>query len=307
MLGALAGIGAGLSALDSITGYSAKRQAELDWKQWKRQFDYAADYNTPLNQRQRMVDANFNPSLMLGGSLQNTYTPGPQMGKATVTKPGEAISSTIPLLAQYQGIANAKAQEENTRADTQLKEQEWRQNDITNPINSDFLQSRLQGQQYKNEYQRIVNANQQDVYDLSKEGLDLKNQQTKKFISQMDTRFRTDIAKDLAAIRNIKKDTQLKESQRTGITSQNILRKAQTSLTQSQDTNTRLDSAIKALEMNMRKEGTSYSDNAVMRAITRVADKFRTAFNSSNTERQVEADKQMQLIEYILDPSRGGE
>jgi len=302
MLGAIAGVAAGAQLLDSVTGYSARRQADLDYESWKKQFDYASEYNTPANQRQRMIDANFNPSLMLGGNMVNTYSPSPQMGKATVSKPGEAIASTIPMLAQYQGISNAKAQEDNTRADTQLKEQLWRQNENTNPTRSDLLQSQLTGQQYKNEYQRIVNSNQQEVYELQKEGLDLKNEQTKKFISQMDTRYRTDIAKALEEIRNTAKDTQLKQAQIGAIDSQNTLREAQTSATKSQDVKTRIDSAVNALEMSMRKEGTSYSDNAVMRMISRLADKFRTSVIENNTQKQVEADKQLQLIEYILNP-----
>lgn len=302
MLGAIAGVAAGAGLLDSITGYSARRQADLDYESWKKQFDYAANYNTPANQRQRMIDANFNPSLMLGGNMVNTYSPSPQMGKATVSKPGEAIGSTIPMLAQYQGIANAKAQEENTRADTALKEQEWRQRDTTNLTNANLLDSRLIGQQYKNEYQRIVNANQQEVYDLQKEGIDLKNQQTVKFISQMDTRFRTDIAKALEDIRNTAKDTQLKQAQIGAIDSQNVLREAQTSATKSQDVKTRVDTAVQYLEMSMRQEGTSYTDSPVFRAITRLADKFRNAVLTNDTEKQVEADKQLQLIEHILRP-----
>lgn len=304
MLAALAGIGAGLNLLDSVTGYSAKRQNELDWKQWKRQFDYAAEYNSPINQRQRMVDANFNPSLMLGGNLTNTYSPNPQMGKGTISKPGEAIGSIIPQLAQFQGIQNAKAQEENIRSDTRLKEQEFRQNEETNPISRDFLESRLFGQQYRNEYQRIVNANQQEVYDLQKTGLDLKNKQTEKFISQMDTRFRTDIAQDLAKILNIKKDTELKDMQIKGIKSQNVLREAQTSLTQSQDAKTRMDTVINDMERRLRSEGTSYSDNPVMRTIQRKAAEFRDAFWNNETEKADQKAKELKLINWVLDPTR---
>lgn len=304
MLGALAGLAGGLSLLDSVTGYSAKRQNELDWQQWKKQFDYAAEYNSPINQRQRMIDANFNPSLMLGGNLTNTYSPNPQMGKGTVTKPGEALGSVIPQLAQFQGIQNAKAQEENIRSDTRLKEQEFRQNEETNPISRDFLESRLFGQQYRNEYQRIVNANQQDVFDLQKTGLDLKNKQTEKFISQMDRRFRIDISKGLAQIRNINKDTQLKETQRGGIESQNSLRKAQTSLTQSQDAKTRMDIVISDMERRLRNQGTSYSDNPVMRTIQRKAAEFRDAIWNNKREKAEQLDKELRLIEWILDPTQ---
>lgn len=133
-------IGAALiPALGSLlsTGINATSQGNMNRKNRKFQkemFDKTNEYNTPLNQVKRMKEAGLNPAMMYQGSPQNTAS------QVNAVK-GDAYQIPENLMADvYQKIANAdlaasktvpvtinidsaKANVENTLADTELKNQ----------------------------------------------------------------------------------------------------------------------------------------------------------------------------------------
>lgn len=290
ILAGLGGLAAAYSLYDQVTGTTAERNADLAYGQWKKQFDYASAYNTPANQRQRLIDGGYNPALAVGGNMTNTHSPNPQLGQAKHEAP-----NALPAIMAFQGIQNQKAQEALTRSQTDLNEQEFRYREDNNPTKGALLGSQLTGQNYRNEYQSIINANQQDVYDLQKQGMDLNNQQTRKFISQMDPKFRVEMSKAFAQLANIKEDTQLKEAQQTAIKSQNELRSSQTA-------STRAETITKAMEASARMKGTSYSDNPIMRSLIEIANGIKNRLKGSQQQKE-QAQKEATLLEWILDPS----
>lgn len=60
------GVGAAASAADTAVGAAlnqafANRNAKLQYKYWKKMFDYQSEYNSPKNQLSRLYDAGINP------------------------------------------------------------------------------------------------------------------------------------------------------------------------------------------------------------------------------------------------------
>lgn len=91
----LAGLGSSLvgGGLSYLTGRASQEHAaELQWQNWKRMFDYEAEYNKPINQLKRSAAAGVNPFVSPAGA-QMVGTSSMQMG-APAAAPG---ASPVPF------------------------------------------------------------------------------------------------------------------------------------------------------------------------------------------------------------------
>lgn len=276
-------VGGALNVANSvmdITGFNARRDASLQNKYWKQQFDYAAQYNSPAMQRQRLLEGQYNPALAYG-NMTNTQTGSPAgVGQHDYGKGVRELPASIMSMQQIQ---NLQAQQKNVEADTRLKDQEYQYLTLQNP-------NRLEGQEQKNTYQGLVNANYQSVVDLQKRGIFLKNAQTQQFISQMPVELKakvdninSQIALRLKQGEMINSNIGLNEVKKSNLRSQTILNEARTEseaskqgLMSAQKTATELKASLDDMERQMRQQGTTYSDDAVMRRLQMIADKLQT-------------------------------
>lgn len=138
-----AGLSGGSSVLNNIlgmkqsalnTGATIKHQtalAKYAYGQEMEQLKYMNEYNTPANQKQRLIDANLNPALMYKGQPQNTQTMIPRYQAPDVDYSGRKpmqVPDVGSLYMQYQDFRikdaqtnNLKAQNDNIQMDTALK------------------------------------------------------------------------------------------------------------------------------------------------------------------------------------------
>lgn len=110
----------------------AAYQAQLE----RQQFDYAAEYNSPVNQMARLKEAGLNPNLVYGnGSAVNTMSApsagssgsAPELDLDSAINSGmEVASKAINLKSAEQGIKNQKA-DENLKLE-QVKTEQEKQN-----------------------------------------------------------------------------------------------------------------------------------------------------------------------------------
>ena len=104
----------------------AQQQNQWNQEQWERE----NEYNTPVNQIQRMKDANLNPDLVYGnGAVQSISASSPQMTSGAPSSPVDMSvlgqKMTIGQAIEYSiRLATMKAQADNIRADTEKKRQE---------------------------------------------------------------------------------------------------------------------------------------------------------------------------------------
>ena len=127
MIGSL--IGAGISTIGNLVGAGinnnyAKSQMRLQNELNKEYFDYTSEYNSPFNQVGRLKAAGLNPALAVSNGVQNTQS---AVGSSTIPNPNYASSlgsdavNAANVAAQ---IETQKVQNDNTKADTNLKEEQ---------------------------------------------------------------------------------------------------------------------------------------------------------------------------------------
>ncbi len=165
-------IGAGTSLATAVGGLSklaSKRwRRDQDWlmgKQydhWQRMFDYEANYNSPLAQKNRMRDAGLNPNLMYGNGASSTgnvaMSPSssgtaPNVGSLA---PDRAIGSIGDTAMQIANLQLIKAQTRKINAEAEGQES-------VNPELHTEIQARIS--RLRAETQVLLNEN--DFYKLS--------------------------------------------------------------------------------------------------------------------------------------------
>lgn len=169
-------IGGGLSYL---TGRSSQeRAAELQWENWKKMFDYQAEYNKPVNQLKRSAAVGVNPFVsptgaqMVGMSSQQMGAPASAPGASAV--PFEFGSNFNQIL---QGLLNYRSSIGK---------------DIENSKLPEWFDAQIR--------EKLVHAGYEDVMS---QGQELANEITRLY-GKMEKR---------AQISNLMKDTLLKASQ----------------------------------------------------------------------------------------------
>lgn len=169
-------IGGGLSY---ITGRSSQeRAAELQWENWKRMFDYQADYNKPINQLKRSAQVGVNPFVSPTGaqmvSMNSQQIGAPAAAPGASPVPFEFGSNFNQIL---QGLLNYRSSVGK---------------DIENSKLSDWFDAQIR--------EKLVHAGYEDVMT---QGEEMANEITRLY-GKMEKR---------AKIQNIMKDTLLKASQ----------------------------------------------------------------------------------------------
>lgn len=130
----LAAVVAGASALGSLSSAYASDRAnqqniQFQWDMWNAN----NAYNHPLKQRERMVEAGFNPALMYGnGSVANTSSP---MNMPDV-KPVNPLSGVTDSLLTYAQFKINELQAENLKKDLEVKDSQILSN-TSNSLNRD--------------------------------------------------------------------------------------------------------------------------------------------------------------------------
>lgn len=247
LLGAIAG-----PVLDIASGvWSSERNrsqanAARDWQKYM--WDLNNSYNTPNAQKQRMIDAGMNPALMYQTQPQNT---------ASMPSGGAGGQSDMKINPQSAMVVaqldNLKANTEATKADTERKWYDLERSKIDSPMKTTGLGYDNEGKNINNQINSIERAHREESLILKNAGLDLSNQQTKQFISQMSETFKNSMSKMLAEIQNIQSQTALNKG---GIGLQNANIDA-----------TKMRTLLDKYESMARSEGWSYSDNVLFRQI----------------------------------------
>lgn len=139
-----AGLSAGAGALNSWwqrrqsqsntaqTIKGNKELAQYQYEQEQKQLEYMNEYNTPANQKQRLIDAGLNPALMYKGTPQNVQTQLPKYNRPEIEYKNQAMQLPqglgIPAMSAYQDTRLKTQQEslveqqvKSTEADTILK------------------------------------------------------------------------------------------------------------------------------------------------------------------------------------------
>lgn len=113
-LGIAAGV-AGSAVSAGLNALTAKRNAKLQYKYWKKMFDYQSDYNSPVKQLQRLYDAGINP-------LYDSQFGGNQSFGGMIGSLPESVGDSLsPALAQFLDLMmkNRELDISESRADAQ--------------------------------------------------------------------------------------------------------------------------------------------------------------------------------------------
>lgn len=138
----LAGIGAASAGVNSWmtnrrsrmdnnkTIRANKELAQYQYAQEMEQLKYMNQYNAPVNQRQRLEDANLNPALMYKSAPSNVQTEMPKYNRPDIDynvspfqipNPLQEMAAYYDVRIKNQQVDNMKAQQENVNMDTALK------------------------------------------------------------------------------------------------------------------------------------------------------------------------------------------
>jgi len=116
----------------------AKYQYDMNVEQWNRE----NAYNTPAQQRQRMIDAKLNPALMYEGQPQNTAASSPQYQEQSTNHmmPIPQLPEVLPTLGQFADIQIKKQQVNNLKADEEATKQQTANDSIrSNILNTEMF------------------------------------------------------------------------------------------------------------------------------------------------------------------------
>lgn len=128
-----AGLGSGLiSGISNLFGQSQqfkeqKKLLALQYQQNLEQWNRENEYNSPVQQMQRLKDAGLNANLVYGnGGVTQSAASSPQMGVADAPNYGESIGQSMGTMLQYAAQAQQYYINDSTRknidADTNAKE-----------------------------------------------------------------------------------------------------------------------------------------------------------------------------------------
>lgn len=238
-------LGMGQSFINAEKNRSSAN-AQRDWEKYM--WELQNEYNTPKNQKQRLIDAGLNPALMYQTMPQNVS----QSAGGGVQSAPANFDIAGPVMQMIQA-EQMKANTDNVRADTERKWWDLRKDQENQPIQTEGIKLDNQGKKTSNDIAEIERQNREESLRLKNEGLDLNNQQTKKFLSQMSERFRNEMQKMLADIRNVNSQTNVNKGTLAVQSSQVDLNKIKVVLDE--------------YEAKARKEGWSYGDNVLFRQI----------------------------------------
>lgn len=138
--GAAIGIGVGLSALNTLGGLA---ESKNKYKYWKKSFNYQHDanisdwnleneYNLPVNQVQRYLQAGINPAYAFGSGMAQGGQISPSQGQQfDLPNLGEKAAQGF---MQGMQISQMKSQTENIDADTRLKDAQAQRQEIDNNL-----------------------------------------------------------------------------------------------------------------------------------------------------------------------------
>lgn len=226
-------IGQGISGVSSIVGGLLGTGGSSNYQKQVGLMDYANWYNEPINQKNRLIKAGLNPSLMYQTMPQNvSETPSAQMNNY---KAENMLAMGNNIGQMLQNMINASVQNDAIRADTALKEQEYRNREAMNPLTQEgtgldnkkkgldivqtelsndmkkmeqkyleeYLQSRNQGQHSSNE--NVIQGTLKIKQEIA--NLETLGQQMLKSLSYMDINQKMAVDKTLAEIENLGSST----------------------------------------------------------------------------------------------------
>lgn len=264
---------ASMQAIGSFAGAYAqeranKRNMDFQWKMWNAN----NEYNTPLNQRLRMEAAGFNPALMYGnGSVDNTSRP---MGGVDI-KPVNPVAGLADSISTYYQMQIAELQAQNLKKDLQVKDTNILAN-TSNALNKDsqtatnkFRLDQLDRNKDTVNQQMLENLtfsqmrnlnlfNENSLFPLKKESLDLSNTKTLNEINQIKASTK---AIDLDNVAREINNTALPA--RVKIETLTLMRNYKNAIL---DSNLKkADIMLKAYEMRLNKFNLTKSDNAILK------------------------------------------
>ena len=242
--GLFTAISSGVGAIGSLLGGLMGKNEGRDARRWQEKMYYLdREYNTPLNQRKRMIEAGLNPSLMYETMPQNTTGSPPSSPSFAPNYLGQGISDFGQGL---QNAINMAVQNDNIRAETALKIQELKQKEEAFGGSMERQDLENKGIELENNLKDIRNRYAEEFNKLSNQGLDLNNKTVAKKLSYMDRNQRLFVREQLAKIANIKADTDLK--------SKMVIK-------------TQVETAIQEFERKYREQGMSFGDNVIFREV----------------------------------------
>lgn len=228
-------ISAGSSLLGGVMGQQQGAQ-DREWqeKMWHMQ----NDYNKPSAQKQRLIDAKLNPSLMYQTAPQNVSE---QVQSPNYFNPmGEAIGKAGENMGQLLLQAhNASVQNDNIRADTAMKLQEVKFRESNNPQRLESGKLENEGKTLENQLRQIEKTHKDEYMRLQNKGLRLNTEKLGKEISFMDTNQKLHVKEILAKIRQMDSSTNLNHKQAI---------------------KTAVETELQEMEREYRKQGISFND-----------------------------------------------
>lgn len=233
--------------------------AQRDWEE--RMWKMNNEYNTPANQKQRLIDAGLNPALMYETMPQNT-SQAPSGGSSWKAEAPRLDAQDFMLGAQ---LENMNAQTEATRMATERQRFDLERARIDAPLNTLGKEYDNTGKATQNDIQAIERQYREQSLILKSKGLDLSNQQTQKFIEQMSPRFKADMSKMYAEIEAIRQGIETSKTQANLNNHQSRLFRSAYDLNRSSEALNEIKTVVERYEANARRSGYSYSDSILFR------------------------------------------
>lgn len=246
-------IGANQAAKNATKEGDRARQWSFDMMQYQNR------YNLPSAQKQRLIDAGLSPSLMYQTMPQNVSE---SIGTPAINEAPSKIKASMfgQIAQQMQSAGNMAVQNDNIRAETALKLQQFKFNEANNPnrLQGTSLDNQQKGANIiktdlDNELKSIENQYGNEFFNLRNRGMSLNTDQLSKAISYMDTNQGLFVKEKLALIAN------LAESTKTMTTQQ--------ALNASNTARNEILTELDKLEQTYRQQGMSFNDSLIFREV----------------------------------------
>lgn len=255
----------GMSAIASVFGGNASSKAARQANQEAREWQYEMwkmnnEYNTPANQKQRLIDAKLNPSLMYQTMPQNVSQSFDQPA-GDPTAPAKIQADMYQNVAnQMQSGVNSYVQNEYIRAQTAKILQEVDFAKGMNPLQIGEKQVDILGKEkdlirkeLENKFKEMENQYGNEYLLLRNKGMQLNTDQLAKAISYMDENQSLFVREKLGVIANLAEQTKL-------MTTEQAKNLAETE-------RIKILTEIDSLEKQYREKGMSFNDFIVFREI----------------------------------------